>query len=118
MSYRTLEEKFLADFEMLETEKKLLEVRVENLEQKLLVERKNITLDALVRTEGRKKVFGDAVNNWSVPDVGDRDFETWCHVYTYEHALPNGVSTQEFVDYFEDEYVTAFEAKIESEHAE
>lgn len=114
-TYRTIEEKFLADFEKLERENDELREHIAELDAIIAERSRNITLDALVRAEGRRKVFNDAVNTWSVPDVGDRDFEAWCHVYTYEHALPKGVSIREFVDYFDDEYVTAYEGKIAEE---
>lgn len=115
MAYRTLEEKFLADFEELERENETLRERIRNLEESMAERKVNITLDALVRAEGRRKVFDDAVNTWSVPDVGERDFETWCHVYTYTHKVPQGVTIQEFVDYFAAEYETAYEDKIAEE---
>lgn len=115
MAYRTLEEKFLADYEALEADNARLADRVLELEAIIAKDRANITLDALVKAEGRKKVFDDAVRMWSVPDVGDRDFETWCHGYTYDHAVPQGVSIQEFVDYFADEYVMTYEDKLAKE---
>lgn len=113
--FRTIEEKFLADFERLEKENESLRETVAELEGKLRDERKNITLDALVRAEGRRKVFSEAVRSWGKPDVGDRDFDTWVRVFTYEHNIPQGVSMQEFIDYFEVEYQTEFEEKIAEE---
>lgn len=113
--YRTIEEKFLADFEALEKENDALREHIAEFDAIIAEKGGNITLDALVRAEGRKKVFADAVRSWGKPDVGDRDFETWARVFTYEYEIPHGVSMQEFIDYFEVEYQTEFETKIAEE---
>ena len=121
MVFKTLEEKFLADFDKLQNENEELAKRVEELTEKIEQfneKSRNITLDALVKAEGRKKVYDGAAKTWGVPDVGDRDFNTWCVAYTWEHQIPQGVSVQEFVDYFYEEYERAYEAKIAEEVAE
>ena len=123
MTYRTLEEKFLADFESLEKERNNLRSRVDELEQLLTKERGNMLLDAMVKSEGRKVVFDRYTKHYGIPKTSLYEYGEWCRRfiddgYGSEPKPPNGVSAQEFVDYFEPEFSNAFDAQYERENAD
>ena len=118
MSFRTLEEKFLSDYEWLVNENDRLRRLVMRLEKAMEQQKKNITLDARVRAEGRKAVLDGAVRRWSVPEVGGRDFETWCLCYLIDDRVPKGVSLNEFIEYFSEELEREYEGKIAEEVSE
>lgn len=123
MSYRTLEERFLAEMEELEKENARLKSRIENLEQTMTEERVNMLLDAMVKSEGRKAVFGKFTKHYSIPKTSLYEYREWCRRfiddgYGSEPKPPVGVSVQEFVDYFEREFEEAYEAQYEKEQDE
>ena len=120
MTYRTIEEKFLADFESLEQERNQLRSRVDELEALLTKERGNMLLNAMVKSEGRKVVFGTFTKHYSIPKASLYEYDEWCRKfiddgYTGEPKPPAGVSVQEFMDYFEPEFSDAFDAKCAKE---
>ena len=121
MSYRTLEEKFLADFEAMETVNQKLMLRVTELENQLVERRGNIVLDNMVRVEGRKEVF-DNILGWKrmyPPKTTLYSFDAWCEKWLSECAdLPKGVSHQEIVDYFGKEFEAEYERKADEDAEE
>jgi len=125
MAYRTLEEKFLADFEELERENEALRAKVQELLETVAETPKgNRLIENMVRDEGRKKVFEKyTVSSWNEPSTEGYDYDEWCiryiaHDYCDEPKLPKGISVNEFIDYFEAEFSAAFDAKFEEEQAE
>ena len=119
MSYRTLEEKFLADYEYLEQENSSLRQKVEELESQLQKDSGgNFILDTMVNKAGRNKVFDDCNRRWRLPDTlnGDKGVKEWAFEYLNEGGnLPCSVSFEEFFDYFEEEFNNAWEEKYDEE---
>lgn len=116
MSYRTLEEKFLADFEALEKENKALQEKVQELLEKLSAQKGNRVLDAAVRSAGRAAVLEKSFIRWRTYSAKDREFETWVQLMT-EDNLPKGVSLNEFIEYFDDELTERYEKQYEEDDA-
>lgn len=114
MAYRTLEEKFLADYEGLVRENEALRSKIQELLGKMAENKGNILLDAMVRAEGRKAVFKENVKHYSTPSPTCCEYREWCVKMIDEDfggrkKLPDGVSVHEFVDYFEPEFCIAFD---------
>lgn len=83
MSYRTLEEKFIADYEHLEEENSSLRQKVEELESQLQKDScGNFILDTMVNKAGRNKLFDDCTCYYT-PDTlnGDKGLEEWAFEY-------------------------------------
>lgn len=123
MAYRTLEEKFLADYEELEKQCNRMRSRIDELEAVLEEERGNRMLDLMVKIEGRKAVFEQTVKKWGIPKTSTYEYAEWCMKYIDEDyggnpKLPKGVSVSEFVDYFEAEFDRAYEKQYEKEAQE
>ena len=119
MTYRTIEEKFLADYEKLERENARLEGEVNDLKQQLegLNAKTNITLDVAVRAAGRKEMINNVIYSWRTCSAINNDFEDWVR-YMADGNIPKGVSFQEFIKYFEDELVEMYEEAYDKEYAE
>ncbi len=116
MSYRTLEEKFLADYEALEKENRALQDKVQELADKLATQKGNRVLDAAVRSAGRAAVLEKSFVRWRTYSANDRDYETWVQLMT-EDYLPKGVSLNEFIEYFDDELTERYEKQYEKDEA-
>ena len=116
MSYRTLEEKFLADYEQLERERDELQAKVDELQERFEDKRKDLVLDAAVRAAGRAKVLEDSFVSWRTYDAKGREFETWVQLMT-ENNLPKGVSLNEFISYFEHELYERYEEQYAKDYA-
>ena len=116
MSYRTLEEKFLADYEALEKENMALQDKVQELLEKLAAQKGNRVLDAAVRSAGRAAVLEKSFIRWRTYSANDREFETWVQLMT-EGNLPNGVSLNEFIEYFDEEITERYEKQYEEDEA-
>lgn len=116
MSYRTLEEKFLDDFEALEKENMALQDKVQELLEKLASQKGNRVLDAAVRAAGRQAVLEKSFIRWRTYSARDREFETWVQLMT-EDQLPKGVSLNEFIEYFDEELTERYERQYEEDEA-
>lgn len=116
MSYRTLEEKFLADYEALENENRALQGKVQELLEKLAAQKGNRVLDAAVRSAGRAAVLEESLIRWRTYSANDREFEVWVQLMTEDH-LPKGVSLNEFIEYFDDELTERYEKQYEKDEA-
>lgn len=67
MGYRTLEEKFIADYEYLEKENSNLRQKVEKLESQLQKNNVgNFILDTMVNKAGRNKLFDDCMRYYTI----------------------------------------------------
>lgn len=117
MSYRTLEEKFLADYEAMELENSELRKRVDELLAEIASGSRNRVLDAAVRSAGRADVLQKSFCSWRTYSANDRDFETWVQLST-EGYLPKGVSLKEFIDYFEEELGDRYERQYAEDEKE
>ena len=111
--FRTLEEKFLADFAALEAERDALREEVEALRKEFESKRESVTLDMMVREAGRKAVF-DKYTDYRYPDTEKHAYEEWCVKYIstdyYDKPkLPSGLSATEFVNYFAREFEAAYD---------
>ena len=84
MSYRTLEEKFLADFEALESENKRLRDEIVLLDAKLFEESVNRVLDIAVKVAGRRKILDEVMPNWNMANALTSDFIEWVIDSAYE----------------------------------
>lgn len=122
MAYRTLEEKFLADFAELEAknlqltqELGALKAQLDESSKKTFVERK---LQAMVITKGREDLF-DSFTMYCAPDTygGVRDFDEWCLAYIQDYKLPCDVSRRAVINFFENEFQAAWEQAYEEEVA-
>ena len=111
MSYRTLEEKFLADFDRLENANKELIIENERLQAALSENSVNRVLDIAVKVAGRRKILEGIMPNWNMAHASTRDFEEWVIDSAYERELPGGVSMNDFITYFESELREAYEEK-------
>jgi hypothetical protein len=111
MSYRTLEERFLADYERLETENAELRKKLEETLAEMADKRTNIVLDNAVRKAGREKLFRDCT--WACRSDMKDGFDAWCLDRTY--VPPQGVSKGEFIEYFADEFEQLWEQEYDGE---
>ena len=118
MSYRTLEEKFLADFEELENENKRLRDEIAQLQAALSKETVNRTLDVVVETAGRLAIIKNVMPTWNRAKATENNFDEWVLKSAYENELPKGVSIIDFIAYFEKELVSAYEDKYADETIE
>lgn len=118
MSYRTLEEKFIADYEHLEEENSSLRQKVKELESQLQKDSGgNFILDTMVNKAGRNKLFDDCTWYYT-PDTlnGDKGLEEWAFEYCNDgKKIPASVSFKEFFDYFIEEFESAWEEKYNEE---
>ena len=83
MGYRTLEEKFIADYEYLEKENSNLRQKVEKLESQLQKNNGgNFILDTMVNKAGRNKIFDDCMRYYT-PDTlnGDKGLKEYVAMY-------------------------------------
>lgn len=123
MAYRTLEEKFLADFAELQEGNHVLKEQVKALQEQLHPEtRENKMvqkLKGMVVAEGRKALFNQA-HQYALPDtnLGKRDYYSWCCAYMYRPFLPDDISTATFVEFFDDEFQRAWDRAYERDIAE
>ena len=117
MSYRTLEEKFLADFEELEKENEALRDKIQELLEKLSEQKGNRVLDAAVKSAGRAAVLEKSFIRWRTYSAKDREFEVWVELMT-EDNLPKGVSLNEFIEYFDEELTERYEKQYEKDEDE
>lgn len=113
-SYRTLEERFLAEYAALEEERDGLAARNAELEAELAEKRTHIRLDAMVRAAGREKVLQGILGYRRAPSVSDRSYEEWA-LQRIDEAFdkPGGASDQEIIDYFEPELTEEYEKLVE-----
>lgn len=118
MGYRTLEEKFLADFEELENENKRLRDEIVQLDTKLFEESVNRVLDIAVKTAGRREIIKRVMPSWNWASAVKNDFTEWVIRSSYENELPVGVSMNDFITYFEDELTGAYEEKYSADTKE
>ena len=100
MAYRTLEEKFLADYAALEAENAALVAKVAELEARFAERRTSFVLDTAVRHAGRKALFEKSV--WKCHSDMSEGFDAWC--LDKLNKAPDGVSKGELVEYFADEF--------------
>lgn len=118
MGYRTLEEKFIADYEYLEKENSNLRQKVEKLESQLQKNNGgNFILDTMVNKAGRNKLFDDCMRYYT-PDTlnGDKGLKEWAFEYCDDGGkIPTSVSFEEFFDYFIEEFENAWEEKYNEE---
>lgn len=111
MSYRTLEEKFLADLEKTEEANKILVLENRQLREALSEESVNKVLDAAVRAAGRREVMWQVMPEWHRADALGNNFDEWVKESAFENRLPSGVSMGEFIAYFDKELTAAYEDK-------
>ena len=113
-SYRTLEERFLAEYAALEEERDGLAARNAELEAELAEKRTHIRLDAMVRAAGREKVLQGILGYRRAPTVSDRSYEEWALQRIGDaFEKPGGASDQEIIDYFEPELTEEYEKLVE-----
>lgn len=118
MSYRTLEEKFIADYEHLEEENSSLRQKVKELESQLQKDSDgNFILDTMVNKAGRNKLFDDCMLYYAPRTLdGDKGLEEWAFEYCNDGGeIPTSVSFKEFFDYFIEEFENAWEEKYNEE---
>lgn len=118
MGYRTLEEKFIADYEHLEEENSSLRQKVKELESQLQKDSDgNFILDTMVNKAGRNKLFDDCTLYYTPGTLGgDKGLEEWAFEYCNDGGkIPASVSFKEFFDYFEEEFESAWEEKYNEE---
>lgn len=118
MGYRTLEEKFIADYEHLEEENSSLRQKVKELESQLQKDSDgNFILDTMVNKAGRNKLFDDCTLYYTPNTLGgDKGLEEWAFEYCNDGGkIPASVSFKEFFDYFEEEFNNAWEEEYDKE---
>lgn len=118
MGYRTLEEKFIADYEHLEEENFNLRKKVEELESQLQKDSDgNFILDTMVNKAGRNKLFDDCTLCYTPGTLdGDKGLEEWAFEYCNDGIkIPTSVSFKEFFNYFIEEFESAWEKEYNEE---
>lgn len=118
MGYRTLEEKFIADYEYLEKENSNLRQKVEELESQLQKNSDgNFILDTMVNKAGRNKLFDNCTLYYTPCTLkGNKEFKKWAFEYCDDGGkIPTSVSFEEFFDYFIEEFENAWEEKYNEE---
>lgn len=118
MGYRTLEEKFIADYEYLEKENSNLRQKVEELESQLQKNSDgNFILDTMVNKAGRNKLFDDYTLYYTPCTLkGNKELKKWAFEYCDDGGkIPTSVSFEEFFDYFIEEFENAWEEKYNEE---
>lgn len=117
MIFRTLEEKFLADYARLEEENEMLKDELEEVESKLQDKKKNTIIDIMVMKKGKQAAFDSFCNYWTPKTYkGDRDFDEWA--IELLDKLPKSVSYEEARNYFEDELEAKWEEQYDEEVSE
>ena len=111
MGYRTLEERFLADFEKLEELNKSLMVENLQLQKDFSENSENRVLDLAVKVAGRREIVKKVIPVWNRRNAAENNFIDWVVKSSYQDELPPGVSINDFIKYFEDELTEAYEEK-------
>lgn len=111
MSYRTLEEKFLADLEKMEEANKILVLENRQLQEALSEEIGNKVLDAAVKAAGRREIMHQVMPEWHRADALGNNFDEWIKESALEDRIPAGASMGEFITYFDKELTDAYEDK-------
>lgn len=118
MGYRTLEEKFIADYEYLEKENSNLRQKVAELESQLQKNNGgNFILDTMVNKAGRNKLFDNCTLYYTPGTLkGNKGLEEWAFEYCDDGGkIPTSVRFEEFFDYFIEEFENAWETKYNEE---
>ena len=121
MEFNTCEEYVLAELESAQEAVLTLNEELERLEteNQLLKERLEALPDPVekaIADAGRKSLFDSSTSMWSVMDGGEAiPFKDWCLESVYPHRVPNGVSKIQFVDFFEKEFLEAYNMRLAEE---
>lgn len=122
MEFNTCEEYVLAELESAQEAALTLSEEVERLEteNQLLKERLEVLPDPIekaIADAGRESLFDSSTSLYR--DVMDGDeaipFKDWCLECVYSYRIPKGVSKIQFVDFFEKEFLEAYNKRLAEE---
>lgn len=122
MEFNTCEEYVLAELENAQEAAFTLNEEVERLEteNQLLKERLEALPDPIekaIADAGRESLFDSSTSLYrDVMDGGEAiPFKDWCLECVYSHRIPKGVSKIQFVDFFEKEFLEAYNMHLAEE---
>lgn len=122
MEFNTCEEYVLAELESAQDAALTLSEEVERLEteNQLLRERLEVLPDPTekaIADAGRERLFDSSTSLYR--DVMDGNeaipFKDWCLECVCSHRIPKGVSKIQFVDFFEKEFLEAYNERLAEE---